>query len=335
MGGFLDERCDALFDSLKEVWKMSFVGKKAVRYFLALFLIVSLNFAIPRCMPGDPLTNLLGEDVILTDSYVQELRINMGLDKSLAHQYLEYWRGILNLDMGYSFHLHKKVSDLIFDRMKWTLLLALPSLILGAVIGAPLGALAGWKSTSRILKGQTAFFLAIYCTPPYFLSLIALYIFSFQFGLFPLKGFYSTGSAMDIAHHLFLPVTMMTLFSLSRNYMIMRGSVLQEKRCLYATFARAKGLYDEEILFRHVFKNALLPIITLLALDFGFILSGALFIEIVFSMNGMGTLIYDSLLSRDYPVLQGSFLVITIMVISANMLADLLYSRLDPRVRWE
>ena len=117
--------------------------------------------------------------------------------------------------------------------------------------------------------------------------------------------------------------------------MIMRGSVLSEKSSHYAAYARAKGLYDDEILFRHVFKNALLPIITLLAMDFGFILSGALFVEIVFSMNGMGNLIYDALLSRDYPVLQGSFLVITIMVVSANLLADLLYSRLDPRVRWQ
>jgi len=286
-------------------------------------------------MPGDPLTNLLGEDVILTDSYVQELRAKMELDRSWPEQYLEYWMDILRLDLGYSFHLHRSVSDIIFERMKWTLLLAVPALILGAVLGALSGARAGWKSGSCIHKMETAFFLAIYCTPPYFLSLIVLYLLSFKAGLFPLKGFYSTGSAVDIAHHLFLPMTMMTLFSLSRNYMIMRGSVLQEKGSLYAAFARAKGLYDEEILFRHVFKNALLPIITLLALDFGFILSGALFIEIVFSMNGMGSIIYDALLSRDYPILQGSFLIITIMVISANMLADLLYSCLDPRVRWQ
>ena len=132
-----------------------------------------------------------------------------------------------------------------------------------------------------------------------------------------------------------LPILVMTLFSLSRNYMIMRGSVIQEKSNLYAAYARAKGLYDEEILFRHIFRNALLPIITLLALDFGFILSGALFIEIVFSMNGMGNLIYDALISRDYPVLQGSFLVITLMVVLFNLLADLLYSHIDPRVRWQ
>jgi peptide/nickel transport system permease protein len=218
--------------------------------------------------------------------------------------------------------------------MKWTLLLAVPSLLTGGILGTVLGALAGWRCANSSQKASTAFFLAIYCTPPYFLCLLALYLFSFKLDIFPLKGFYDTKSAADIAYHLFLPVMVMTLFSLSRNYMVMRGSVLQEKSSLYAAFARAKGLYDAEILFRHVFKNALLPIITLLAMDFGFILSGALFVEIVFSMNGMGNLIYDALLSRDYPVLQGSFLIITLMVVSANLLADILYSRLDPRVRW-
>jgi len=309
-------------------------GKKATRYAIALFLIISLNFFIPRSMPGDPLTNLLGEDIRLTASSVEELRERMGLDRPLSQQYLDYWHDILRFDLGYSFHLHSNVSDLIYDRMKWTLLLSLPATILGAMLGTLLGARAGWRS-GALRRTQTGFIMAIYCAPPYFLSLIALYLLSYKLGLFPLKGFYSTGSALDIAHHLFLPSAMMALFSLSRNYMIMKGSVLQEKGSLYATFARAKGLYDEQILFRHVFKNALLPIITLLALDFGFILSGALFIEIVFSMNGMGSLIYDALLSRDYPVLQGSFLIITIMVVSANLLADLLYSYLDPRVRWQ
>lgn len=313
---------------------MSLSSKKAGRYALALFVIISLNFIIPRAMPGDPLTNLLGEDVIMTDSLVMQLRNEMGLDRPLSEQYLDYWWDILHLDLGYSFHLHSPVSQIIFTRMKWTLLLAVPSLVIGSALGALLGALAGWRSDGPRQKAETALLLAIYCTPPYFLCLLVLYLFSFRLGLFPLKGFYSTGSIADIAEHLFLPVAVMTLFTLSRNYMIMRGSVISEKGSLYAAFARAKGLYDREILFRHVFRNALLPIVTLLAMDFGFILSGALFIEIVFSMNGMGNLIYDALLSRDYPVLQGSFLLITIMAVSANLLADLLYSRLDPRVRW-
>ena len=313
---------------------MSLTAKRASRYVVALFIIISMNFIIPRAMPGDELTNLLGEDVTISDSTIVELRHEMGLDRTWTEQYLDYWWKILHLDLGYSFHLHGEVSRIIVTRMKWTLLLALPSILIGATAGTVLGALAGWDSRNAGRKMQTLLLLAVYCTPPYFLCLLALYLFSFKLDLFPMKGFYITGSILDIAHHIFLPILVMTLFSLSRNYMIMRGSVIQEKSSLYAAFARAKGLYNEEILFRHVFKNALLPIITLLAMDFGFILSGALFIEIVFSMNGMGNLIYDSLMARDYPVLQGSFLIITIMAVSANMLADLLYSRLDPRVKW-
>jgi len=307
--------------------------KKAVRYLLAVILIFSLNFAIPRAMPGDPLTNLLGEDVLLTDSTVAELRSSMGLDMPLQQQYIEYWKSILHLDLGYSYHFHSKVSEIIASRLKWTLLLSVPSLILGSVVGSLLGAMAGWRRQGSIQRTQMAVFLLIYSTPPYFLSLIILYIFSFKLGLFPLKGFYSTGTPEDIVSHLFLPVVVMALFSAARNFMVMRGSVIQERGSLYVAYARSKGLYGDQILFRHIFKNAVLPIITLLALDFGFILSGALFIEIVFSLNGMGNLIYDALLSRDYPVLQGSFLLITLMVVSANLMADLLYSRLDPRVR--
>lgn len=314
---------------------MSLGERKAVRYLLALFLIFSLNFAIPRAMPGDPLTNLLGEDVTYTDESVAELRGKMGLDKPLHIQYMDYWWNISRLDLGYSYHFHSDVLHLVYSRARWTLLLAVPSLILGTILGALLGALAGWKRHDRTTRAQTLIVLLAYSTPPYFISLIFLYLFAFKLGLFPLKGVYSTGSFADIAHHIMLPVMVMTMFSASRNYMIMRGSVIQERNMLYATFARAKGLYGEQILFRHVFKNAALPIITLLALDFGFILTGALFIEIVFSLNGMGTLIYEALLSRDYPVLQGSFLIITLMVVFANLLADLLYSRIDPRVGWK
>ena len=127
----------------------------------------------------------------------------------------------------------------------------------------------------------------------------------------------------------------LALFLASRNYIVMRGSVIQEKDKPYVLFARAKGLYGLRILFHHVFKNAILPLVTLVALDFGFIFSGALFVEIVFSLNGMGTLIFDALLARDYPVLQGCFLIITVMVIGVNFAVDILYSVIDPRVRWQ
>jgi peptide/nickel transport system permease protein len=312
---------------------MKILRKKAARYILAVFIIASLNFIIPRAMPGDPITNLLGEDFLVSEEDVKELKAQLGLDKPLATQFLSYWRDILRFDLGYSYHYNARVSALIFSRMKWTLLLVGPAVILGAVIGTLLGAFSGWYKNKLKNKITTSFFLTVYSTPPYFLSIILLYLFSFKLNLTPLKGFYTYGGFLDILSHLLLPCLVLTLFSASRNYVIMRGSVLQEKISLYVEYARAKGLPSRSILFRHVFKNASLPVITLIALDFGFILSGALFVEIIFSMNGMGTLIYDALMSRDYPVLQGIFLIITLLVITANVAADLLYSLIDPRVR--
>ena len=304
-----------------------------LRYLLALFIIITLNFIIPRAMPGDPVTNLLGENFIASQATIQELKIELGLDKSLPAQFLEYWKDIFTLKLGYSYHFNQKVISIIFMRMKWTLVLLLPSILLGAILGTLFGALSGWKKNKLGNKAMTAAFLVVYSSPPYFLGIIFLYVLSFKWGLFPFKGFYETGTLLDVIRHLFLPILIMSFFTASRNYMIMRGSVLIEKEKLYVLYARAKGLYGNSILFRHVFKNASLPVITLIALDFGFLLSGALFVEIVFSMNGMGTLIYEALLSRDYPVLQGCFLIITIMVVAANFIADILYSIIDPRVR--
>lgn len=312
---------------------MFFSKKKALRYLIALFIIFTFNFIIPRAMPGDPITNLLGENFIASEDNIQELKTEMGLDKSLLAQYFGYWENIFTLRLGYSYHFNQKVVSLIFMRMKWTLALLFPSILIGAILGTLLGALSGWKKNNLANRTITRVFLAVYSSPPYFLGIIFLYIFSFKWGLFPFKGFYETGTFLDILQHLFLPVSIMSAFAASRNYMIMRGSVLIEKEKLYVLYARAKGLYGDSILFRHIFKNASLPVVTLIALDFGFLLSGALFIEIVFSMNGMGTLIYEALSSRDYPVLQGCFLVITIMVIAANLCADFLYNFIDPRVR--
>ncbi|MDH4218190.1 MAG: ABC transporter permease, partial [Candidatus Aminicenantes bacterium] len=139
--------------------------KKILRYLLALFIIFSLNFILPRAMPGDPLTNLLGEEYILSEAALQELRSELGLDKPLTFQYLEYWKGIVRFDLGYSYHFNQKVISLIMSRMKWTLALLVPSIILGAIVGTILGALSGWKRNAVPNKAMTWTFLAVYSSP--------------------------------------------------------------------------------------------------------------------------------------------------------------------------
>lgn len=307
--------------------------KKSLRYLIALFVIFTLNFFIPRAMPGDPLANLLGEDYVIDEASLADLRAELGLDRPLPVQFLRYWSEILRLDLGYSFRFHDRVTHVIGARLPWTLLLVGSSILLGACMGTLLGAFSGWSRASLKNRTGTVLFLSVYSMPPFFLSLLLLYVFAFRLGWFPLKGVYASGEWTDILRHFFLPVMSLTLYLAARYYLIMRGSVIQERDKAYVLYARAKGLFGRRILFRHVFKNASLPIVTLIALDFGFIFSGALFVEIVFSMNGLGTLIYDALLARDYPVLQGIFLIITVMVVVANAAADAVYPLIDPRVR--
>lgn len=306
---------------------------KGLRYIISFFLIVTVNFALPRAMPGDPVLNLVGEDAFLSEATIIELRAELGLDKPWVIQYIEHLRDLFHFDIGYSYHFHAPVADLIYERMFWTLMFVGLSIIIGAVLGTCAGAIAGWEPDTKRSRSMTFTAMAISCTPPYFLALMALFIFSFKLGITPLKGYYTTFTFSSIVQHLMLPVAVMSLFSASRNFMVMRGSVIQEKEQLYALYAKAKGLHNYQVLFKHVFRNASLPIITQVAMDFGFMFSGALFIEIVFSLNGLGTLVYDAILGRDYPVLHGVFLVIALSVMIGNLLADLLYAVADPRVR--
>jgi len=307
--------------------------KKGVRYAVSLLVVVALTFALPRAMPGDPVMNLIGEDVLVSQATLDGIRAEIGLDRPVAEQFAAYLWSLLHLDLGYSYHLNAPVFDLLVARMGWTLLFTGIAIVAGAAIGILAGTVAGWRPETKKSRTMTLSALAVSCTPPYFLALLFLSIFSFRLGLFPFKGLYDEATLPSIAHHLFLPVLVLTLFAASRNTLIMRGSVILEKGSLSALYARAKGLSDLAVLFGHVLKNASLPIITLIALDFGFIFSGALFVEIVFSLNGMGTLIYDAVLGRDYPLLQGAFLLIAVTVICANLAADLLYHLVDPRIR--
>lgn len=312
---------------------MGFIGARCIRYAVSLFCIVILNFLLPRAMPGDPVMNLIGEDTMVTEATLAALRAKMGLDLPIGTQFWSYLSSLCHGDLGYSYHLNGQVLDLLLPRMGWTLLFTGIAVVAGAAIGLGIGAFVGWRPERMGSRVTSVLSLAISCTPPYFLALLFLSLFSFRLGLFPFKGLYDEPTLGSIAWHLFLPVLVLTLFAASRNILIMRGSVLQEGGSLYALYARAKGCSDRVVLFGHVLKNASLPLITQVALDFGFIFSGALFVEIVFSLNGMGTLIYNAVMARDYPLLQGALLIIAITVIAANLAADLICARIDPRLR--
>ena len=306
--------------------------RKVCRYAISLLAIVLLVFLFPRMMPGNPIMHLIGEDIIITPELAAQLEVSLGLDKPLREQFLIYLQNLTVGDLGFSYHLHAPVAQLIWERLPWTLLLAGTALLIGYSAGVLAGAYAGWHAKKKGAKALTALGFLISCIPPYLLGLILFSVFVFHLGWFPFKGLYTTPDIASIMWHLSLPIATLSLFVFARNLLIMRGSVLTEKHLLYPQFARSLGASKRMVLHRHVMKNAILPIITQFAIDFGFILSGALFIEIVFSLNAMGSLMYTAISMHDYPILSGLFLIIAIMAICTNILADILYGLIDPRV---
>jgi peptide/nickel transport system permease protein len=309
------------------------VLRKMMRYLISALLVLIIVFIVPRVMPGDPVRNLVGEDIWLSTETLLKIRGDMGLDLPMSEQFIRYLQNLFSWDLGYSYHLHAPVLGILFGRIPWTLLLIGTAILAGAGLGVPLGARVGWDADrwwARILTGSA---LLVSSVPPYLLGLAFLAVFSFHLRLFPFKGLYDTPDCMSIIYHLTLPVMVLTLFYASRNLLIMRGSVISERGLLYPQCVRALGIPGHTILWRHVSKNALLPVLTLIALDFGFLFSGALFIEIVFSLQGMGSLIYDAILLRDIPILTGSFLVISALVILTNLSVEIISALIDPRVR--
>lgn len=319
---------------------MPFFVLKLLRFLVVVWVVITLNFLIPRLMPGDPVILMLGEEAIALarEDYI-ELKRRYGLDQPLGAQYAGYLAGVAGGDLGYSLHHGRSVADLIWSRIGGTVRLMLSAILLSTALAVLLGTFAGWRAGSRWDLWMTTGALAIYALPQFVLAMMVLAVFGFHWPLFPLGGLSSgpvtggTAALVDQVRHLFLPVLVLALATLPAKYLLVRNEVSAARLEGYVVYALAKGLSRRRILFRHVLPNACLPLLSLVALNLGFMVSGALLVEIVFSINGMGFLIYDAAVSRDYPVLQGCFLVLTLMVVAANMLVDVVYGLLDPRVR--
>ncbi len=316
---------------------------KLVLYVLTIIGVISLNFFLIHLMPGDPLIHLLGEENYFYLStqkpdVLETLKAQYGLNNPLYKQYFCYLTKTLKLDLGWSFHYCQPVFQVILFRLKWTLVLLVPSILIAGLLGGILGALGALKNGHILDFLLTSGFLFLYGIPNYCMGLLFLMIFAFYLNIFPLGGMVEQTSCglislLDILHHMCLPLSVLVLHNTAYNYIIMHNTVKDILEEEYVLTAISKGLNQRQILFNHVFKNALPPLITAIALDFGFIAGGALFVEIIFSWQGMGTLIYDAIISRDYPLISGSLFVLTVCVILANVFADLFYAVIDPRIR--
>jgi peptide/nickel transport system permease protein len=343
----------------------TFLLRKLGGALVTLAAIAVLNFVLFRLLPGDPINKLLPRGVSAAQK--QALRERLGLDQpvfpgvirtnsgelvldlstlpdSLVHnQFLTSIGNVASLDLGISFAQRKPVTEVIGDHLWPTVLLVGTAEVVALVIGLLIGVRAGWRRGSRFDAISINGSLVLYAVPLFWLGMLLFYFFATPNGiaLFPGQQMVTPGARYtdpvgywtDVLRHLVLPATTLALGLIAGNALIMRSSMVETLKEDYVTTARAKGLSESQVVRRHAIPNALLPTVTVVALTFGYVLGGAVGVEEVFAWPGMGSLIIDAINDKDFPVLQGVFLVIAACVVVANLVADVLYGVLDPRVR--
>ena len=313
----------------------------AVDYLVAFFIILSINFALPRLMPGDPIQAIYGDEanIAMTPELKAKLTKRFALDQPMHTQFLTYLSRLCIIDLGYSYYYKTPVINVIIGSLPWTLLLVLPALFISSILGFILGVESGYRRGSPIDKMLLSALMLFQGFPDFFAGILLLLLFSVTLCITPLSGAHTPYSGLsgfsliiDIVHHMTLPCIALIIARLTATYLLTRNSVISTLKDAFILTARAKGCTERTIMYHHAGRNSLLPVVTNTGLQLTHLVTGALFIEIVFAYPGVGGLLYNSLMTRDYPLMQGILLTITIIVLTVNLLVDLLYQRLDPRV---
>ena len=314
------------------------IARRIIQAIPLIFIVITINFVIVHTAPGDPTHILLGEAT--TKEFVEAMRAKFGLDKPLYMQYLLYISSVVQGDLGYSILRAQSVSALIMERLPATLLLIFSAMCISVLGGIFLGVTASKKPYS--LRDNIATSIALFgvSTPTFWLGQMLMIALAIYAGLFPVSGLRTLriellglDNVLDILHHLALPAITLAAFHLAFITRLTRASMLEVLGQDFIVTARAKGLDEQTVTYRHGLRNALLPVTTYTGLSIGLLFAGAIMTETVFSWPGMGTLLYDSLRLRDYPVLLGIFIFVSVMVVVSNLVVDVLYSYLDPRIR--
>jgi peptide/nickel transport system permease protein len=311
-----------------------------LQYAVVLFAAICLNFALPRLAPGDAVDYLFPPEQAGGISPEQRAQVlsEFGLDEPLPTQFGRYLAGIARGDLLLSVRYGRPVVDVLAERIGWTALLVGTAVVLATLIGTFLGFRSAWRRGTAGDSGTLSGVMLVDALPPFFIGMLLLLVFSVQLGWLPTFGAQPTTSAegaallLEVGRRLVLPLATLTLASIGPIYLVARSALLSELREDYVLMAEAKGLSARAVR-RHAERNALLPVSTVVLIGLGTLVGGAAVVETVFSYPGLGRLIYESVLARDYPVLQGAFLLLAVGVILANFLNDLLYPLLDPRVR--
>ena len=318
---------------------LRFVLRRLLQLVPVLLSIATLNFVLLQVAPGDAADIIAGQSGHATPEFVAALRAEFGLDQPMWKQYLIYIGKLATLDLGYSFQYQLPVWGLILERLPATLLLMVPALGLAIGLGVVLGVVAARRRGGLVDGAVSVGALVVYATPVFWLGLMLIVLFSIQLGWLPSGGMSDvrsskagTAYALDVGRHLVLPVLTTALFYVAIYTRLMRASMLEVYSLDFITTARAKGVPEGAIAWRHAARNALLPVVTLAGLQFGHLLGGSVLVETVFGWPGLGRLVFDSLLQRDLNLLLGILFVSSVVVVLANLAADIAYGLLDPRI---
>lgn len=319
---------------------LRFIALRLVKAAIILIAIVTLNFFLIHAAPGDPAAVMAGEAGAADEIFINQLKEQFGLDKPLLTQLGIYLSGVVQLDLGFSYRQQMPVADLILDRLPATLLLTITAFVISLLLGV----LAGVLASARVGKWSDTIIstiaLLFYATPLYWAALMAVLLFSVELNWLPGFGYETVGGGytgfarvLDIGEHLILPALTLGLFFMAVYMRMTRASMLEVSTLDFVKTARAKGLKPGVIQWRHIFRNAMLPVVTLAGLQAGQLVGGAVLTETVFAWPGIGRLMFDALTQRDYNVLLGVFFVSAAMVLVFNLITDILYRIVDPRIR--
>lgn len=319
---------------------LRYVLGRLIQLIPVVLLIVSINFLLIYAAPGDPVQYLMGDVPNVDPKLIEELRARYGLDQPIVVQLLNYLGRVLQGDLGYSYVSRESVSSIIASRLPATLLLLGSQFVLSVVLGVLFGVWSSRNPGGPTDQVVTVMSLIGFAVPAFWLAQMMMLVFSLQLDWFPAQGMRSLrapsdglAAYLDVLHHLTLPMITLATFNLAIVARVMRASMSNTIRMDYVTFARSKGASEGAVLWAHAARNAVLPVVTVVGLNLRTLIAGAVLTETVFAWPGIGRLTYDAILARDYPVLMGVLLIISFTVVIGNILTDIAYAWLDPRVR--
>lgn len=316
-----------------------FALRKVTAASLTIAVIVCANFFIFRMAPGDPVRMMFRDPRVSAES-LELMKQKFGLDKPLSGQFVAYVKNLARGDLGMSFSQRRPVVEVLASRLPNTLLLVVPALTVAIILGVTLGAIAGWLSGTKFDTFILTTSVTMYSIPTFALGIILLLVFAYAISIFPLGGIVTPASGYegfelikDIAWHMFLPAISIVIWYVGEYVLLTRSSMIDVMEQEYITTARAKGLKKYKILKNHALRNALLPVITITGVNLAFAAAGVIEAETVFAWPGVGRLAFDAVSQRDYPLLQGVFLLFAFTIVLANLVIDLIYGYIDPRIK--